>query len=35
VPSRAGELSNTASVTAREPDPNRADNRATATTIVS
>lgn len=34
VPSRAGELSNTASVTAREPDPNRADNSATATTVV-
>jgi hypothetical protein len=33
-PARAGELSNTVSVTAREPDPNRADNRATATTIV-
>jgi uncharacterized repeat protein (TIGR01451 family) len=35
TPARAGELSNTASVTAREPDPNRGDNRATATTTVS
>jgi uncharacterized repeat protein (TIGR01451 family) len=35
TPAKAGELSNTASVTAREPDPNPGDNRATTTTTVS